>query len=89
MAANIAIGLALGLIAIGVVATLGVGIKNVINGRSDVKRVSVMIVPAAVFGVSYASFGQYGEAAMATLLIMMGLMALAIVISSTRGTFKL
>lgn len=89
MAANIALGLALGLIAIGVVATLGVGVKNVINGRSDLKRVSVMIVPIAVFGVSYASFGQYGEAAMATLLIMMSLMALAIVISSTRGTFKL
>ncbi len=88
MASNLVIGLAMGLIVIGVLGAIGVGIKNVVSGKSDLKRVSVMIVPLAVFGISYAVMGDFDQAGMSTLVAMMGLMILAIVISSTRGTFK-
>ena len=88
MASNLVIGLAMGLIVIGVLGAIGVGIKNVVSGKSDLKRVSVMVVPLAVFGISYAVFGDFDQAGMSTLVAMMGLMILSIVISSTRGTFK-
>jgi type IV secretory pathway VirB2 component (pilin) len=46
---NIAIGLAMGLIVIGVIAIFISGIKNIINGNSDFKRVAVMVVPVIIF----------------------------------------
>jgi hypothetical protein len=85
---NLAIGLALGLIVIGLIAISIAGIRNVINGKSEVKRVSIMLVPVAVFGISYATLGTYQEAGMATMLFMMGVMVLGILVTGTRGTFK-
>jgi hypothetical protein len=85
---NLAIGLALALIGFGLIAISISGIRNVINGKSEVKRVAVMVVPVAVFFISYAAFGTYNEAGMATMLFMMGAMVLGIMVTGTRGTFK-
>lgn len=89
MVETIAIGLGLGLIAIGVLLALAAGFRNVSQGRANIKKVSVMIVPLAIFGVSYAVMNSFDRAAMLTLVIMMSLMVLAIVISSTKRTFNL
>ncbi|REL33574.1 hypothetical protein DYD21_09180 [Rhodohalobacter sp. SW132] len=89
MVETIAIGLGLGLIAIGAILALAAGIRNVAQGRASLKKVSVMIVPLAIFGICYAILNSVDRAAMLTLVIMMSLMALAIVISSTRRTFNL
>ncbi|WP_069130811.1 hypothetical protein [Rhodohalobacter halophilus] len=85
---NLAIGLVLGLIGIGVVGILVSGIRNVINGKSDLKRVGIMGVPVAVFAISYASLGTANQAGVATMLFMIGVMLVGIVITGTRGTFK-
>lgn len=86
---TVAVGLVLGLIALGVLFALGVGIKNVINGKSDLKRAIVMVVPVIVFGIAYAIFETLNQAGVATMVFMLGLMALGIIISSTRRTFNL
>lgn len=88
MISNLAIGLVLGLIGIGVVAILISGIRNIANGKSEFKKVSVMLVPVIVFAVSYASFGSMNQAGVATMLFMIGTMVLTILFSGTRGTFK-
>lgn len=85
---NLAIGLGFLLIAIGLVGIAIGGMRNVINGKSDLKRVLALLVPVAVLGISYATFGTWGEAGMATFVVMMGLMVAGILITGTRGTFK-
>lgn len=86
---TLAIGLVLGLIGIGVFAILITGIRNVINGKSEVKRVAVMGVPVAIFLISYVSLGSANQAGVATMMFMMGAMILGIVLTGTRGTFKI
>ncbi|MCC5914899.1 MAG: hypothetical protein JJU46_11030 [Balneolaceae bacterium] len=85
---TLAIGLGFGLIIIGVIGIAIGGVRNVITGKSDVKRVVALLVPVAVLGITYAIFGNWGEAGMATMLIMMGFMVVGILITGTRGTFK-
>lgn len=89
MIESIAIGLGLALIIIGAIAALAAGIRNVINGKSDLKKMSIVIVPLLIFGISYVLTNSFDQAGMATFLIMMGLMALAIIVSSTKRTFNL
>ncbi|NBC27061.1 MAG: hypothetical protein GVY08_09385 [Bacteroidetes bacterium] len=89
MVDTIAIGLGLGLIVIGALTAIGYGLRNVSQGRASLKKVSVMLVPFIIFGVSYAVMGGFDTAAMLTLVIMMSLMILSIVISSTKRTFNL
>lgn len=86
---NLAIGLVLGLIGIGIIGILVSGVRNVINGNSDFKRVAIMGVPVAVFAISYAMLGTASQAGVATMLFMIGVMVVGIVITGTRGTFKL
>jgi hypothetical protein len=88
MVENLAVGLAFGLIGIGLVAILISGIRNVINGKSEIRRVAALGVPVAVFAISYASFGTFNQAGIATMMFMMGAMVLGILVTGTRGTFK-
>lgn len=89
MVETIAIGLGLGLIVIGVLLALAAGVRNVAQGRANIKKVSVMIVPLVIFGIAYIVMETFDRAAMLTLVVMMSLMVLAIVISSTKRTFNL
>jgi diacylglycerol kinase len=85
---SIAVGFALGLIGIGVIGMAVSGIRNVINGNSDFKKVAIMIVPVIIFAVFYGLLGTFNEAGVATMIVMMALMAVGIVVTGTRGTFK-
>ncbi len=85
---NIAIGLAMGLIAIGVIAIFVSGIKNLINGKSDFKRIAVMVVPVIIFVASFAITGTFVQAGVATMIFMVSLMMLSILVTGTRGTFN-
>lgn len=85
---NLAIGLALGLVVIGVIGMFFGGIRNVVNGTAELKKTSIMLVPVAIFGITYAVMGTFEQAGVATMLIMIGAMALGIVFTGTRGTFK-
>ncbi len=85
---NIAVGFALALMGIGVIGIAISGIRNVINGKSEFKKVSVMLVPVVIFAIFYGILGTFSEAGVATMVVMMTLMAVAIVATGTRGTFK-
>jgi hypothetical protein len=89
MVDSIAIGIVLGLIVIGVVGILVSGTRNILNGKSEFKRVAVMLVPVAIFGVSYAMLGTIDQAGVATMSLMVVIMLIAIVVTGTRGTFKI
>ncbi|MDX1590946.1 MAG: hypothetical protein R3283_03225 [Balneolaceae bacterium] len=86
---NLAIGLTLALIGIGVLGIVFSGLRNVINGKSEFKKVSIMLIPVAVFGISFATMGSVAQAGVATMIFMVGAMALGILITGTRGTFKI
>lgn len=85
---NLAIGLALGLIAIGVVGIVVSGIRNILYGKSEFKRITVMLVPVVVFVTSYFTMGTVDQAGVATMSFMIVVMLISILITGTRGTIK-
>lgn len=85
---SVAVGIALALIGIGVVGIIISGIRNVINGKSEIKKVTVMLVPVLIFAGSYFAMGTFEQAGVLTIVVMMILMVMGIVVTGTRGTFK-
>jgi hypothetical protein len=83
------LGLGLGLLIIGVIAILVAGIRNVSLGKSSPKRVIVMIVPFVIFGIAYAATGSIDQGGIATMMVLMAAMILAIAFTGLKGTFKL
>lgn len=85
---NLAIGLALGLVVLGVIGMFFGGVRNVVNGTAELKKTTIMLVPVAIFGIAYAVLGTVDQAGVATMVLMIGAMALGIMFTGTRGTFK-
>lgn len=88
MIENLAVGLALGLMGIGVLGMAVSGVRAIIDGRAQFKKVAIMALPVIVFFGSYFAMGSFDEAGMATLILMVILMAVSILFTGTRGTFK-
>lgn len=89
MSSVIGIGIAGGLIVLGVLAILVAGGKSLMSGKQDLKKIIMMAVPFVVFGVSYGITTDAGDAGIATMLFMMAVMVLTIVLSGFRSTFNL
>lgn len=85
----IGLGIAAGLLAIGFIAILIAGVKSLINGTQDYRKIVSFLLPFAVFGVAYALTGDLAEAGVATMIFMMGAMALLILVSGFRSTFNI
>ncbi len=79
---------AMGLIGLGVLSMIISGIKSLMQGKQDVKRIIIMAVPFVVFGISYAVLSDVAKAGVLTTMTMMGIMVLSVVITGLRGTFK-
>lgn len=88
MADSIGIGIAIALVGIGVIGMILSGLRAVINGKSDLKRTAIMLIPILIFIITYFSMGDITRASMATLSVMIILMVLSIFISGTRGTLR-
>jgi hypothetical protein len=84
----IAIGLMLALVVIGVASMIGFGIKNIVQGKQDATKILVYLVPAVIFGISYLLSGGVTDAAILTMLITMALLAVMLIITGLRTTFK-
>lgn len=84
----ISVGLAFGLMGLGVLTMLGAGIRSLALGKQDFKKIGMMAVPFVVFGISYAITGEYAKSGVLTATIMMAAMVLTIVLTGLRGTFK-
>jgi hypothetical protein len=89
MAEVIFLGLGLGLLIIGVIAILVSGVRNVSLGKSSPKRVIVMVVPFVIFGIAYAATGSIDQGGIATMIVLITAMVLAIAFTGLKGTFKL
>ncbi|MDX1672365.1 MAG: hypothetical protein R3211_08480 [Balneolaceae bacterium] len=88
MYSAIGIGLAMGLIVIGVIAMIFSGIRSVRSGKQDLKKIISFIVPFAVFGVSYGIAGDVADAGIATMLFMLAVMALSMLATGFKSTFN-
>lgn len=84
----ISVGLGLALIVLGIIGIIISGIKSISNGKQDLKRIGMMAIPFAVFGIAYAVFGEIPKAGVFTAVFMLGAMALTIAFTGMRGTFK-
>lgn len=82
------LGLGVGLVVIGVIAILIAGVRNVMMGKSSIKKVSVMVVPFLVFAATYLGTGSVDQSGIATMVIMMGAMLLAIAVTGLKATLK-
>lgn len=89
MYAIIGIYIALGLLALGILAMLVSGIRGMINGEQELKKYLVGLLPFVIYAVSYAINGDVMRAGIATLLILLGLMVVAIVLTGLKTTFNL
>lgn len=89
MPSVIGLGIAGGLMAIGLIAIAIAGVKSLINGNQDLRKILSLLVPFAVFGVAYGITGNVSEAGVATMIFMMGAMALMILLTGFRSTFNI
>lgn len=85
----IGLGIAAGLIGLGVLAILVAGIRSLKNGKQDYKKIITFVVPFAVYGVAFGITGSFNEAGIATMIFMIGAMMLFIVLTGFRSTFNL
>ncbi len=88
MASVIGLWIAFGLLAIGIIAIIISGVRGMINGNMDGKKIVIMLVPVAIFILAFLLTGTWIKAGIATMLIMLALMVLAIFISGARTTFS-
>ncbi len=88
MVDTLAVGLVMALIAIGIVGIIISGIRNIMNGKSEFKRIAVMLVPVLIFAAAYGLSGSFEQAGVATMVVMVALMMISILLTGTRGTFK-
>ncbi len=89
MASVIGIGIALGLVGIGVIAMLVAGAKSLATGKQNLKKIFTFLVPVAVFGIAFGMTGDAADAGIATMLFLIAAMALLIVLTGFRSTFNL
>jgi len=83
------LGLGMGLLIIGVIAIIVSGIRNLTLGKASVKKVVVMLVPFVIFGIAFAVTGSVDQGGIATMMVLIGAMIIAIAFTGLKGTFKL
>jgi len=88
MTVTVGLWLAFGLVILGVLGILISGIRSIIQGKQDLRKIITMIIPFVVFAITYGIYSDIAKAGISTMVIMMGLMVLGIVLSGLRGTFN-
>jgi len=84
----ISIGATLGLIGLAIVISIIAGVMSLINGKQDYKKIITVLIPFIVFGITYNTIGTLADAGIATMLVMLGLMALITLLSGMKSTFN-
>ncbi len=84
----IGLWIAAGLLIIAAVAIVISGIRGVINGNQDYKKIGSILVPFIIFAISYLIWGTWIEAGIITMFCMMALMIVAIAFTGIRGAFN-
>ena len=87
-AAPIVIGLAILIMFLSVIGIVIAGIKSVVSGKQDTKKMAVMAIPFVIFGITYAVLGSTQDAGIATLMIMIAAMVGLILFTGIKGVFR-
>jgi hypothetical protein len=83
----IAIGLTLILVAAGVLGILVFGFMNVISGKMAIDKLVTIAVPFVLAVIAYFVFGDATQAAIFTMLLMIGIVFLGILLTGARSSF--
>lgn len=83
----IAIGLTLILVAAGVIGILIFGFMNVISGKMALDKLVTIAVPFVIAVIAYFVFGDATQAAIFTMLLMIGIVFLGIFLTGARSSF--
>lgn len=85
----IGIGIAAALVGIVILAILVAGVKSMMNGKQDFKKIATFLVPFIAFGVAYAITGTLSDAGIAAMLFMMAVTILVMLFTGLRSTFNI
>ncbi len=84
----IGLGIAMGLVGLGILAMVVTGIQSLMKGKQDVKKIITFLVPFVVYGAAFGITGTFSEAGIATMLFMVAAMLLLIVGTGFKSTFN-
>lgn len=87
-ASTIAVGVSVGMVILSVLGMAVFGVKNLATGKHEFTKILILIIPFAIFGGVFAATGSADEAAMLSMLIMMGFMAVLIAYSAIKSVFN-
>lgn len=85
----IGIGIAGALIGIVILAMIVAGVKSLMSGKQDIKKIVTFLIPFAAFGIAYAITGNASDAGIAAMLFMMGATILLMAFTGLRSTFNI
>ena len=88
MVSAIGVGFALVLVGGCILGILFAGIKALVSGKQDTKKLVMMSAPFVIFGIAFGVTGGAVEAGVSTMLILMAFMLFLIAFTGLRGTFK-
>ncbi len=89
MVEQIALGIGILLVVLGIIGMIVNGIKSVLQGKQDAKKVTSILVPFVVYGISYAITQGFVKAGIATMLFMIAVMLLLMALTGLRTTLNL
>jgi hypothetical protein len=84
----IILGFMLAILLICVVVIAIYGAINIANGKHEWEKIGAILVPFVVFAIAFGIRGDSAEAGILTVMTMMGLLAVFVLFSGLRKTFK-
>lgn len=64
------------------------GVKNIVSGKHEWSKITIVAAPFVVFGVTYGITGEATESGLITFLVLAAVMLLLILYSGLRSSFK-
>lgn len=89
MVVQIALGFGILLVVLGIIGMLVNGIKSVMQGKQDAKKIITILVPFVVYGIAYAITQGFVKAGIATMLFMIAIMFVLMALTGLRTTLNL
>ncbi len=87
MISVIGLWIAAGLLGIAILAIVFSGVRGIVNGNLDLKKIGVMLLPVIIWIVVLLITASWIKAGLLTMLIMLALMIIAIFLTGARGVF--
>ena len=76
------------LMGLGILSMIVSGIKGLVQGKQDFKRIALISTPIIIFAVSFLALNDVTKAGVMTTMGMLAIMVVSIVFTGLRGTFK-